>query len=369
VYNLPAMKQDSSSLTEQNTPSNRSGRPVPAHFAVLFALAGALALWVVLPYAVPVFLGATLSVTLLPVQRVLLKLTRGRKGLASSLCTLLLLVLVVTPLISLVAYAATEIASGIEWAKQSLEVSNLKDLAMGRVPSFMRPLLERAFTSLQVSPQDFENVGHKVLEFGQTAVPRIFGGSLGALGGFFLADGESVIDLLMRLSPLSKKQTKELVDEFHAVSSASLMGLAFSAVSQCLVLTLGYWMAGVPHLFFFSVASFVSAFVPLVGAMLVWLPTALFMGTQGGAGMGVGLAVYSLVAVNVVDTGIKPMLLKGKMAMHGGLTFLSMLGGLTVFGPIGFIAGPLCIAFVTAFLRMYQRDYLRKGDVLDPTEA
>ena len=93
------------------------------------------------------------------------------------------------------------------------------------------------------------------------------------------------------------------------------------------------------------------------------------MGTQGGAGMGVGLAVYSLVAVNVVDTGIKPMLLKGKMAMHGGLTFLSMLGGLTVFGPIGFIAGPLCIAFVTAFLRMYQRDYLRKGDVLDPTEA
>lgn len=372
------MNQEMTSQTKPNTPTHTTGKPVPAHFAVLFALAGALALWVILPYGVPLFLGATLAATLAPVQRLLLKLTRGRGTLASMMCTLLLLVLVVTPLISLVAYAATEVAGGIEWAKQTMEVSNLKDLAMGRVPTFMRPMLERAMSSLSVSPQDFERYAQKALEFGQHAVPMIFGGGLGAVGSlilvllstfFFLADGSSVIDLLVRLSPLSPKQTKELVEEFQSVASASLMGLAFSAVGQALALSLGFYFFSVPHLFFFGVAALVSAFVPLVGSMLVWLPTALFMGSQNGAGAGVGLAVYSFVAISVIDSGLKPMLLKGKMAMHGGLTFLAMLGGLSVFGPVGFIAGPLCIAFVTAFMRMYQRDYLKKGAVLDPSAS
>ena len=372
------MNHDLSLQTKPNTPSYTTGHKVPGQFAVLFALAGALALWVVLPYGVPVFLGATLAVTLAPVQRLLLKATGGRTTLASILCTLLLLFLVVTPLLSLVAYGAGEVASGIEWAKQTLEVSNLMDLAMGRMPAFMRSLLGRGLSSLQMSPQDFDAYGQKVLEFGQQAVPRIFGGGLGALGGlilvllstfFCLADGGSMIDLIMRLSPLAPKQTKELIDEFRAVSSASLMGLAFSAAGQAVALTLGYWMAGVPHLVFFSLASLVAAFVPLIGSMLVWLPTALFMGAQAGAAKGIGLAVYSVVAVNVIDTGLKPMLLKGKMAMHGGLTFLAMLGGLSVFGPVGFIAGPLCVAIVTAFMRMYQRDYLKKGEALDPSAS
>lgn len=368
------MNQKLTPQTQPNTPEHVSGRKVPWHFAVLFAAAGALAFRVIVPYGVPLFLGATLAVTLLPIKRVLLKVTRGRVTLASLIATLLLFVLVVTPLISLVAYAATEVAGGIEWAKQTLEVSNLKDLAMGRMPEFMRPILERAMSNLSISPEDFESYATKALEFGQQALPRIFGGGLGAVGGlilvllstfFFLADGESLIDLLVRLSPLSRKQTHELVDEFRAVSSASLMGLAFSAVGQCIALSFGFYMANVPHLFFFCVAALVSAFVPLVGSMLVWLPLSLFMGSQAGTATAVGLAVYSFVAVNIVDTGLKPMLLKGKMAMHGGITFLSMLGGLSVFGPVGFIAGPLCIAFVTAFMRMYQRDYLKKGDELD----
>ena len=363
---------------QPNTPSYVSGRKVPPQFAVPFALAGLLALWVLLPYGVPIFLGATLAATLAPVQRLLLKITKGRTTLASLLCTLLLLVLVITPLLSLVAYGASEVAEGIQWAKQTLQMSNLMDLAMGRVPGFMRSLLGRAVSSLQMSPQDFDTYGQKVLEFGQSAVPRIFGGGLGALGAlilvslstfFCLADGPSMIDLILRFSPLARKQTQELIGEFQAVASASLMGLAFSAVSQSVVLTFGYWMAGVPQLFFFALASLVAAFVPLVGAMLVWLPTAVFMGIQGGAAKGIGLALYSIIAVNVIDTGVKPMLLKGKMAMHGGLTFLAMLGGLNVFGPVGFIAGPLCIAFVTAFLRMYQRDYLQKGETLDPSQS
>ena len=349
--------------------------PVPRAFAVLFALAGALALWVVLPYGVPLFLGATLAVTLAPLQRLLIKASRGRVGMASLLTTLLLLVLVVAPLASLVAYGATEVAGAIEWAKNTLEVSSLQDLAMGRVPAALRTLLSRAMSGLSISSGDLEAYGKKALAFGQHALPAIFGGGLGALGAlilmllstfFFLADGNALIDVIMRLSPLDRRHTSELLDEFRAVASASLTGLAFSAVGQTMVLTFGYWMAGLPHLFFFSVASLVAAFVPLVGSMLVWLPTSIVYGIQAGAGPAAGLAIYSFFAINVIDSGLKPMLLKGKMAMHGGLTFLGMLGGLAVFGPVGFIGGPLCIALASAFLRMYQRDFLKKGEILGP---
>lgn len=363
------MTTSSSDPSAENLPEDNAAA-VPRSFALLFALAGLLALMVVRPYWVQLFLGACLSVTLAPIYDYLMKVTRGRRpGMAATVSTLLLLVIVIAPLASLLAYGATEVASGIEWAKQTLEVGTIQELSAGRVPNAMRGTVTRALSSMSIDSTDIDSYAKKALELAQGAVPRIFGTGLSAIGSlilvllstfFFLADGGAIIDKTMHLSPLPRRHTRELLKEFRAVGSASLMGLAFSAVTQCIVLTLGFWMAGLPHLFFFAVMALISAFVPLVGSMLLWLPTAILVGVQNGATAGLLLVAWSFISVNAVDTGLKPLVLKGKMALHGGLTFLGMLGGLSVFGPVGFIAGPLVMAFVVAFIRMYERDYLDK---------
>lgn len=347
-------------------------RPTSWSFATGFTLSALLALAIVRPNWVPLFLGAAFAVTLGPVFRWLRAVLGGRETLAAAITTVMLLFVVLSPLASLVAYAANEVAQGIEWLKETMQLDNVRELIGGRVPAPVRSLLERTLENFNLGPDELQEYGKRGVELAQQATPKVAGASLALLGNtlllllscfFFLADGGKLVSLIMHTSPLRGGHTRELMDEFRSVASASLMGMAFTGVGQCLVLTAGFYFAGVPHLFFFGVGALVAAFVPLVGSMLVWLPVSVGLAVTGSTYIGVGLAVYSLVATNVVDGGLKPLVLRGQMAMHGGLLFLGILGGLSLFGPVGVVAGPLCIAFFTTFLTIYQRDYLKQEPV------
>ena len=68
------------------------------------------------------------------------------------------------------------------------------------------------------------------------------------------------------------------------------------------------------------------------------------------------LALWGLLVVGMVDNVVKPLLVKRGMNMHGGLVFFSLLGGLSAFGTVGLIAGPLVVSFFLALVRIYQRD-------------
>lgn len=347
-------------------------KPTSWSFAVGFTVAAALAFAVVRPYWVPLFLGAVLAVTLEPVYLALTRFMGNRPRGAAALTALLLLLVVLTPLASLVAYGATEVNQGVAWLKESVQLDTFRELIGGRVPAPVQKLMERALGGFQVSQEDLSEYTKRGLEVAQQATPAVAGASAALFGNmllmllslyFFLADGGAMVRLLMQVSPLQEKHTRELVDEFRSVASASMLGMAFTGVGQATVLVVGFAVAGLPHLFFFGVLTLISAFVPLLGTMLVWLPCAAGFAITGHGATAAGLAVYSIVATNVVDGGLKPMVLQGKMAMHGGLLFLGILGGLGLFGPAGVIAGPLCIAFFTTFLTIYRRDYLKTGVV------
>lgn len=344
-------------------------KPTSWSFAVGFTAAAVLAFAVLRPNWVPLFLGASLAVTLAPCCRWLRGRLHGRETMAAAITTFAMFLVVLTPLASLVAYGANEVAQGIDWLKETMQLDNVRELIGGRVPAPVRGLLERALKNFSVGPEDLTEYGKRGVEIAQQATPKVAGASLAMLGNtlllllstfFFLADGPKLVGTMLRISPLNERHTRELMDEFQSVASASLIGMAFTGVGQSLALTAGFAFAGVPHLFFFAVATLVSAFVPLVGTLLVWLPVAAGLALTGSGGLGAAVAAYSLVATNVVDGGLKPLVLRGRMAMHGGLLFLGILGGLSLFGPAGVVAGPLCIAFFTTFLTIYQRDYLHQ---------
>jgi predicted PurR-regulated permease PerM len=69
------------------------------------------------------------------------------------------------------------------------------------------------------------------------------------------------------------------------------------------------------------------------------------------------IAIWCGVLLTLADNVVKPLAMRGKVEMHTGLVFLALLGGITMFGLLGIIAGPLVIAFLLALLRMYERDF------------
>ena len=176
-------------------------------------------------------------------------------------------------------------------------------------------------------------------------------------------EGRRLIEWLGTVSPLQARQTRELLTEFRKVSNASVVGSVVSALGQGLLAAIGFAITRVPHALFFGLLTAIASFIPVVGTAIVWVPAVLLLGATGHMTSAVVLGAWCLVFVIGGEHIGKPLLLRGQVEMHTGLVFLSLLGGLEVFGLLGIIIGPLVISFFLALMRMYQRDFQRMVEV------
>src|SRR5205814_10486730 len=116
-----------------------------------------------------------------------------------------------------------------------------------------------------------------------------------------------------------------------------------------------YLFAGIPHAGFFGMLTALVSFVPGVGTSLVWVPAVVSLWIGGHITSAVLLGMFCLVVVVGAEQVGKPLLMRGQVKMHTGLIFLSLLGGLAMFGLLGILLGPLIVAVFLAMMRIYER--------------
>ena len=346
-------------------------------FAVTLAFGAALTGYLIRPFWATLFLAGTIAVASYPLHEILTRWFRGRRHLAAALLTFSLLIFIIAPLASLVAIAVQEFTQGLQWARDSLGIESLREVSITHLPPLAQQTLHHAMALLHVNSGDLHEYAGKAVTYAQSVAPAAVSMSFGAVGAtlfvlaayyFFTVDGARTVNFLCRVSPLRATQTKELIEEFREVSSAALVGsLATSAIVGAVV-AIGFAVTGVPHAVFFGIATVVAGFIPVVGSAIIWVPAAAVLAITGHLAAAIGLAVWCTVGVAVADNVIKPLLMRGKSEMHVGLLFLSLLGGLAMFGGTGIVAGPVIMAFFLALLRIYARDYITDeadGVVLD----
>jgi predicted PurR-regulated permease PerM len=189
---------------------------------------------------------------------------------------------------------------------------------------------------------------------------------------FLLVDGKRLVTWLESVSPLKRGQTTELLMEFRSVTRSVLVSTLATAGVQAVAALVGYLVTRVPVPIFFAAITFFFALIPAVGAATVCVAAALVLLATGHPVAAIILAAWGIIVVGLSDNVIKPILAKRGMHMHGALIFFALLGGLSVFGPIGLLLGPLCVAFFLAVLRIYERDYgrasPRPGDPVTPPQ-
>jgi predicted PurR-regulated permease PerM len=138
---------------------------------------------------------------------------------------------------------------------------------------------------------------------------------------------------------------------------AVLLSTLATAGMQSLVALGGYLVAGVPNPVFFFVTTFVLGLVPFLGATVVVIAVAALRMLTGHLASGVFLVIWGLAVVGTIDNVLKPLFIRGGVPIHGAVIFFALFGGLIVFGPVGFLVGPLAVTFLVAVVRMYQRDW------------
>ena len=330
-------------------------------FWALLALAAGLTVYVVWPFRAPLFLAAVLAAAFQPLLARTERLLKGRRRLAGALLTLLVFGAIVAPIASILAFVAQEITQGLTWVRDALGVQSVGDLSLSRVPPQAQHAIDRILSTLHLSREQVQTFAAKALDYAQSAGPAVLGASVGAVAStfimlaaffFLLVDG--------RVSPLQAAQTEELLQEFANVSSATLVGAALTALVQAILATVGFAVARVPHAVFLGIATLVASFVPVIGTAIVWIPATVLLALTGHMTAAVFVAAWCAVLLTLADNLVKPLAMRGKVEMHTGLVFLALLGGITMFGLLGIIAGPLVIAFLLALLRMYERDFAER---------
>lgn len=173
---------------------------------------------------------------------------------------------------------------------------------------------------------------------------------------FFLRDGAKLKTIIMRLSPLRNEDDQMVLDHFERVIHSIIKGSLFMALIQGLVATIGFAIFGIPNFFLWGAVSVVASLIPGIGSAIVTVPAAIFLFSNNLIGASIGMAIWAFL-VSVIDNLLRPRLIAGDLGIHPLLVFLSVLGGLTIFGTYGFLIGPLLLSFLFALAQLYKKEF------------
>ena len=311
--------------------------------------------YVLWPYMSVLVLAGTFAIIFHPVYMKILSLTRGRQAISAWITVFLVLVLVLTPLAFLgftIFGQATNLYFTIAGSNldqlssvisgYSLKITQALHLAPVSV-NFGEYLRQMVFWLLQNLGPLFSSLA--------TVLLYVF---LGLLGLFYLLkDGDKFKRKLMGLLPLQAEYSEAIFHRLEHTVNSVIRGTLVIALIQGCVAGIGFTIFGVPNAVFWGAMAAITALIPTFGTSLVVVPSMIYLFLSGHVGEALGLLVWGALAVGLIDNLLSPYVMKRGMAIHPFFILLSVLGGITVFGPIGFLVGPLLLSLFFSLLDIY----------------
>ena len=317
--------------------------------------------WMIRGFVIVLLLAAIFSAMAMPLQRWITKKTRGRNGLAATITLLILVFLVGIPLFGffgLVATQAVDISQAARpWIESQLSQAGTWDDMLANYPFLTRLL-----------PEQSELLG-KLSEFataaGQFLANSVVDFSRGTASFFlqlfvmlyamffFIKDGSSILERVLYYIPLPEQAEQELVERIVSVARAVLKGSLVIGVIQGGLAGLAFWVAGIPGWAFWTTVMIVLSLIPAIGSAIIWIPTAIFLFAQGPLWMAVIFTIWCITVVGTIDNFLRPRLVGKDSKMPDLMVLISTLGGIFLFGAVGFILGPIIAALFMAVWYMY----------------
>ena len=338
-------------------------------FALLLLILYAAVL-ILSPFLVAITWAGILAVIVYPPYAWLLRALKIRATLAALLVTVLLAFLIVFPAIRITGFLSQE---AVELVGAVRDLAEGEKLEPWKEKPWLRDLVglwERASRELAPFGVDLKKAvvqgaqvssGFLVLQAKGVAqnvflfVVNIFI-TLFTLF-FFLCDGKGLCERIGRLLPIDPEHREHLFANIVDSIFAVVHGCLIVAMVQGLLAGLAYWFLGVPFAVLLGVATAFAALLPIGGSTLISLPACVYLFVQGNYLHGTILLGWSLGIVGTIDNLLKPLFIGSRLRLPVLFLFFSLLGGLSLFGPLGVILGPVLFALLAALLDLYLKDF------------
>lgn len=170
---------------------------------------------------------------------------------------------------------------------------------------------------------------------------------------YLLIDGVRLKNTAAKVSPLNDRDDNIVFERLTLAINSVVKGSLLIALAQGTLTAIGFTIFGIPNAILWGTVTVIAALVPSIGTSLVLLPGIIYLFITGHTLPGVGLVIWSIFAVGLIDNLLYPKLVGKNLQIHPLLVLLSVLGGLALFGPIGIFLGPITISFLFACVSIY----------------
>jgi predicted PurR-regulated permease PerM len=322
-------------------------------FALLF-IAGYMVWRIVAPFFSALALAVIIVTICYPLyERIVSIIPRGNRTVASLLTTLVVVIAVVLPLTLISTMLVREavsfyqsIGSGEELAIEQY-LSSTEALVRTYIPEF----------EFNLTDQLRESAAWLTRNLG-----AIFAGTVSTLFVFFIAliasfyffrDGREFIKLLIKVSPLPENEDTVILARLTQAVRSVVTGTVLIALIQGTLAAIGFAMFGIPQAVLWGSLAAVGALIPGIGTMVVTIPAVIYLLASGSVGSAIGLLLWGATIVGTIDNFLGPYLMSRGNNLHPFITLIAALGGMVLFGPIGFIIGPVVMVLFMVLLEVY----------------
>ncbi len=307
-----------------------------------------------------------------PLYRFILnKIGPHRANMASSLATLLVVVTLLIPFITFTWFLLNElttigpiverITAGIDGWRQGnvlVEIQWLKPL-QNKLESIFNLIQLDWSTMIRHSANDLIN---SISGLSKKLPQNIFIFSVNVLVMiitlfFLFRDGPVIFMKLKDLVPMDEKHKEHIAEQLYLTVTAVVRGIFIVAITQGSLAGFGFFISGTPSPTLLGLFTTFTAMIPFVGATAIWMPIAVYYLAQGSMVKGIFLFFWGAFVVSLIDNFIRPIIIGSRAKLPILFLFFGLLGGIKIYGAMGIFLGPLIVALLIAFIKIYREEF------------
>ena len=334
-------------------------------YFLLLLLAGifSLAFFVFKPFLYALILAVVFATVFAPLYKKVLAATKERGGISALLTTTAVFIIAVVPVTFLgmqIFQEAVGLYSSLAQAGGAGDFSRGAGNILQNLKQFLPVPAEFSIDASQYLGQGLNWLLQHLVPLFSNVAKIVMSVFVFLIALYYLfKDGHKFKMAIVALSPLQDIYDETIFNKLALAINSVVRGNLAVALVQGALTAVGLAIFGVPNAVLWGSVAAITALIPGIGTALVLLPAILFLYFSGETFSAVGLLLWGVTAVGLVDNFLGPKLAELGMQIHPFLILLSILGGIGFFGPIGFLLGPLVLSMLFALLEIYST--IRKG--------
>jgi predicted PurR-regulated permease PerM len=321
-------------------------------------------------YMSAIILALLIASAFYPLYARLRKLFKGEERGASMLMTIFIFLVLVIPVGGFVGTLSNEAFDFYGRSREAVSLLKIQQILEGDSIWAQRIRKVGELTGIEVSPETVEDLatalGKNVGLFLSKQLRSIASNLLNFLIHFFLMmlivyyifrDGERLKNYISELLPFPIEQQELVVRKFREMARAIIVGNGLNGIIQGIIGGFGFFFFGLGSPFLWGTLIGFMAFLPFIGASIVYVPAFIILILHGHTGTAIGFLVYNGAYSIIMEYLFKPRMIGKGMRMNSLLVFIGILGGIKLFGILGIIYGPLIMTIFITLAELYRLEY------------